>query len=64
MQLSTQSGCGQTFFLGLDEAGTFNSMTVCFSKASGYVTPGSWQSRDVPLLLPQWQADGRETDTA
>lgn len=46
------------------EAGTFKSITVGFWKASGCAMPGSWQSRDVPLLLPQWQADARETDSA
>lgn len=50
------------FFIA--EVGAFNSMTVGFWKASGCVKPGSWQSRDVPLLLPQWQADGTETDPA
>ena len=48
------------FFFSTAEAGTFKSMTVGFWKASGCVMPGSWQSRDVPLLSPQWQADERD----
>lgn len=60
-QENTASSNSVGFFIA--EAGSFNSETVGIWKASGCAMPGSWQSGDVPLLLPRWQTDGRETDS-